>query len=149
MFFLCYNLFKMGDNMNIVIRNYEESDYDTVDKILYDTFGYHKEHLSDNRTYEFVACLDNIVVGYYYLAETIDIIRNIKTFHVEYVCVQEDYRGKGIGKLMMEHAISYAKKNNAARLELTSGNKREVAHKLYLSMGYEKRDTSVFRKELL
>lgn len=135
--------------MNIVMRKYENSDYDIVDKILFDAFGYHKEHLNDNRVYEFVACLDNIVVGYYYLEETIDIIRNIKTFHVEYVCVDEEYRGKGIGKIMMEHALNFAKEKKASRLELTSGNKREAAHKLYLSMGYEKRDTSVFRKELL
>ncbi len=81
--------------------------------------------------------------------EEIDIIRNIKIYHIGYVCVDSRYQGKGFGREMMEYAISYAKDNNVARLELTSGNQREVAHKLYLSLGFVKRDTSVFRKELL
>lgn len=135
--------------MNIVIRKFEDTDFDAVEKILYDTFGYHKEKRSDSRVSEFVACLDNVVVGYYNLMEEIDIIRDLKIFHVGYVCVDSNYRGKGIGKLMMEHAISFAKEKGAVRMELTSGNKREVAHKLYLSLGFEKRDTSVFRKEFV
>ena len=49
---------------------------------------------------------------------------------------------------MMDYAISYAKDHNVKRMELTSGNHREAAHKLYESMGFEKRDTSVFRREL-
>ena len=135
--------------MNIVVRKYDDGDFHLADKILFESLGYHKEKMSDNRVYEFVACLDNVVVGYFNMLEEIDIIRNIKTFHIGYVCVDSTYRQKGIGHLMMEHAISFAEENGATRLELTSGNQRVAAHKLYLSLGFEKRDSSIFRKELL
>ena len=135
--------------MDIVIRKYKDNDFASADQLLFDTFGYHKEHLSDERVYEFVACFNDDIVGYFYLTENIDIIRNFKTYHVEYVCVDSQHRGQGIGKKMMEYAIQYAKDHQAVRMELTSGNQREVAHKLYLSLGFEKRDTSVFRKELV
>ena len=135
--------------MNIVVRKYQEDDFAATDQLLFDSFGYHKENMSDSRVYEFVACDEGKIVGYFNLMEEIDIIRNLKAFHVGYVCVDPNCRGKGIGHIMMEYAISFAKENHATRMDLTSGNKREAAHRLYLSLGFEKRDTSVFRKELL
>ena len=139
----------MGDNMNIVVRKYNEADYEGANRVLEEAFGYTKEKMTDQRVYEFVACLDEVIVGYFNLMEEIDIIRNLKAFHVGYVCVDNNYRGKGIGHIMMEYAIQFAKDNHAQRMDLTSGNKREAAHRLYLSLGFEKRDTSVFRKELV
>ena len=135
--------------MNIIVRKYLDTDFNSVDKLLFDTFGYHRKNVKDARAVEFVACLDDVIVGYFYLREEIDIIQDFKTYHVEYVCVDSQYRGKGFGKKMMEYAIQYAKDHHAVRMELTSGNQREVAHKLYLSLGFQKRDTSVFRKELV
>lgn len=135
--------------MDIVVRKYNDADYFAVDKLLFESFGYHKERIADHRVYEYVASLDNVVVGYYNLMEEVDVIRNFKIYHVGYVCVDPEYRGHGIGKKMMNYAIETARENGVKRLELTSGNKREAAHKLYLSLGFEKRDTSVFRKELL
>ena len=135
--------------MDIVVRKYNDVDFEQTDKLLYDTFGYYKEKMKDIKVSEFVASLDEVVVGYFNLMEEIDIIRNIKIFHVGYVCVDSAYRGKGIGKMMMEYAINYAKDNGATRMELTSGNQREASHSLYLSLGFVKRDTSVFRKEIL
>ena len=135
--------------MDIVVRKYNDTDYEGAKKVLKEAFGYEKDNISDVRVHEFVACLDEVVVGYFNLMEEIDIIRNLKIFHVGYVCVDNSYRGKGIGKLMMQYAIKYAEDNHATRMELTSGNQRVAAHKLYSSLGFEKRDTSVFRKELL
>ena len=135
--------------MNIVVRKYRETDFEGASRVLQEAFGYSKENLTDPRVHEFVACLDEVVVGYFNLMEEIDIIRDIKIFHVGYVCVDNAYRGKGIGHTMMEYAIQFAKDNHVQRMELTSGNQREAAHKLYLSLGFEKRDTSVFRKEIV
>ncbi|MBR3211394.1 MAG: GNAT family N-acetyltransferase [Bacilli bacterium] len=135
--------------MNVIVRKYKEEDFESVDKILFQTFGYHKENIRDSRVYEFVACLDHTIVGYFNLMEEIDVVLNIKIYHVGYVSIDPQYRGQGFGRQMMEYAIQYAKDNHVARMELTSGNQREVAHKLYHSLGFEKRDTSVFRKEFI
>lgn len=135
--------------MDIVVRKYNDNDYDSVEKLISESLGYHKEKLSDERVYEFVACTDDTVVGYFNLMEEIDIIRNLKIYHIGYVCVDPNYRGNGIGHIMMNYAENYARENNVTRLELTSGNQREAAHRLYISLGFIKRDTSVFRKELV
>ena len=135
--------------MNVEIRDYDKSDFDAVNELLLHTFGYSKSDVSDPNVFEFVALLDNQVVGYFNLCRIIDIVRNICIMHVDYVCVSEEYRGKKIGRQMMDYAIEYAKNMGFSRLELTSGNHRIAAHRLYESLGFEKRDSSIFRKELL
>ena len=134
--------------MDVIVRRYEEDDYEAVNNILENTFGYRKSNMKDDKSFEYVAVLDNNVVGYFVLNEMKDIVRNINRFHVDYVCVDENYRGLGIGKKMMEEAIRISKEKGISVLELTSGNKRIEAHKLYLSLGFEIRDSAIFRKEL-
>lgn len=135
--------------MDVIVREYKDDDFSKVSEILKKTFGYEKSKLKDSRVFEFVACIQDEVVGYFQLMEEIDIIQDFKIFHVGYVCVDSLYRGNGIGHSMMEYAISFAKEKNARRMELTSGNQRVAAHKLYSSIGFVKRDSSIFRKELL
>jgi GNAT superfamily N-acetyltransferase len=55
----------------------------------------------------------------------------------EYVVVDEKYRSKGIGKLLMQSAISVAKEAHCYKLTLTSDVRRERAHKFYKSLGFE------------
>jgi GNAT superfamily N-acetyltransferase len=56
---------------------------------------------------------------------------------VEYVVVDEKYRSKGIGKLMMESVKSLAKEAGCYKIMLTSDLRRERAHKFYKSLGFE------------
>jgi GNAT superfamily N-acetyltransferase len=135
--------------MNVQVREYTDEDFESVSELLKNTFGYEKAKLKDDRVYEFVSVFENQVVGYFQLVETIDIIRNLKTFHVEYVCVDSNCRGKGIGHIMMEFANDWVIKHHGNRMELTSGNQRLAAHKLYMDLGFEKRDSSIFRKEIV
>ena len=130
------------------VREYQKDDFDRVNEIILKSFGYERENVSDARSHEFVACIDGIVVGYLILNEMLDIIKNIKIYHVDYVCVDPDYRGKKIGKAMMDYIINYAKENGGSRIELTSNPTRVAAHKLYENCGFEIRDTDVFRRNL-
>ena len=66
----------------------------------------------------------------------IDIIKNKKTYHIDYVCVDPEYRGQKIGKTMMDYVIDYAKKEGGSRIELTSNPTRVAAHKLYENCGF-------------
>jgi GNAT superfamily N-acetyltransferase len=56
---------------------------------------------------------------------------------VEYVVVDDKYRSKGIGKLIMKSVISLAKEAGCYKVVLTSDNRRERAHKFYKSLGFE------------
>ena len=64
---------------------------------------------------------------------------------IEDVVVDESARGKGVGHRMNEAAIEYARKAGAKTIDLTSRPSREVANRLYQRLGFEKRDTNVYR----
>lgn len=135
--------------MNIVIREYLDSDYDSVYPLLLSVFHVQKENVHDGRAHEFVCEYDGIVVGYFILNEMRDVVQDFLTYHVDYVCVDSAYQGRGIGRKMMDFVIHYAESHQVKRLELTSRNERVVAHQLYSSLGFEKRDSSIYRKELV
>ncbi len=134
--------------MSFLIRNYLKKDFEDVSRIMLDSFGYEKLNITDKNAKEFVCVLEDKVVGYFYIYLKVDIIKDILIGDIEYVCVDINNRGKGIGNKMIDFAVDYAKKNNISRLELTSSNRRIAAHKLYIKKGFKKRDTSVFRLEI-
>lgn len=67
---------------------------------------------------------------------------------IEDVVVNESHRGKGIGTTLMQHVIAEAKRLQVKTLDLTSRPKREQANHLYQSLGFEKRETNVYRLTL-
>jgi ribosomal protein S18 acetylase RimI-like enzyme len=64
---------------------------------------------------------------------------------VEDVVVDDGARGKGVGKSLMRHATEQAEKLGAKAVDLTSRPSREAANKLYRSLGFETRETNVYR----
>jgi len=64
---------------------------------------------------------------------------------IEDVVVDERARGKGVGKELMNHALSVAKELGAKSADLTSRPSREAANKLYQAIGFERRETNVYR----
>ena len=56
---------------------------------------------------------------------------------VEYVVVDEGWRRRGIGKLLMDYVIAQAKEAGCYKIMLTSDKRREPAHEFYRSLGFE------------
>jgi GNAT superfamily N-acetyltransferase len=56
---------------------------------------------------------------------------------VEYVVVDEKCRSRGIGKTLMEYAVSQARDAGCYKIMLTSDKRRRRAHKFYRSLGFE------------
>lgn len=135
--------------MNIVVRKYNSSDYEIVNKILLDAFGMNKSNCSSDMVHEFVCEYQGNIVGYFYLLDSVDIVEDFKILFLEYLCVDSSYRGLGISNRMMEFILDYAKSSGVKRIELTSNKSRVAAHGLYKKYGFEIRDTSVFRKEII
>lgn len=67
---------------------------------------------------------------------------------IEDVIVDESHRGEGLGRNLMKALIEDAKKLNLIYLDLTSNPERIPARRLYESLGFQLRNTGVFRKEL-
>ena len=64
---------------------------------------------------------------------------------VEDVVVDGQARGKGVGKSLVRHALEEASRLKAKAVDLTSRPSREVANLLYQSLGFEVRQTNVYR----
>ncbi len=56
---------------------------------------------------------------------------------VENLIVSHKYRRSGFGKLLLEYAIARAREKGCHRIELCSDKRREEAHRLYHSVGFE------------
>ena len=64
---------------------------------------------------------------------------------IEDVVIDESFRGQGLSKLLVAHAIEFTKAKQVPSLMLTSNPKRVVANKLYQSMGFGRKETNVYR----
>jgi ribosomal protein S18 acetylase RimI-like enzyme len=66
---------------------------------------------------------------------------------IEDVVVDEGARGRGVGEALNEEAIRRATAAGARSVDLTSRPSREAANRLYRRLGFELRDTNVYRHE--
>jgi len=67
---------------------------------------------------------------------------------IEDVVVDEAARGRGVGEALTNEALRIAAEAGAKTVELTSRPSREAANRLYQRMGFEPRDTNVWRFSL-
>lgn len=67
---------------------------------------------------------------------------------IEDVVVDEPARGLGLGRLLTTEALALAERLGAETVDLTSRPSREAANRLYLSVGFERRETNVYRYRL-
>ena len=68
---------------------------------------------------------------------------------VEDVVVLPAYRGQGIGRTLLQRIIDFAgTKLSPIDLHLTSQPSRTEANALYQALGFEKRDTNVYKMSL-
>jgi ribosomal protein S18 acetylase RimI-like enzyme len=67
---------------------------------------------------------------------------------IEDVVVASSARRSGVGAGLVEEALRVAEANGARTVDLTSRPDREAANRLYLRMGFERRETNVYRCDL-
>jgi ribosomal protein S18 acetylase RimI-like enzyme len=64
---------------------------------------------------------------------------------IEDVVVDEAARGRGVGEKLNRRALELAAAAGATTVDLTSRPSREAANRLYQRMGFERRETNVYR----
>jgi ribosomal protein S18 acetylase RimI-like enzyme len=64
---------------------------------------------------------------------------------VEDVVVDESARGKGVGRALSEYAVQAASEKGALTVDLTSRPSRVAANQLYQKVGFQLRETNVYR----
>jgi ribosomal protein S18 acetylase RimI-like enzyme len=64
---------------------------------------------------------------------------------IEDVVVDETARGKGVGAALTQEAVRLARADGARTVDLTSRPSREAANRLYERLGFQLRDSKVYR----
>ncbi len=67
---------------------------------------------------------------------------------IEDVVVDQAARGRGVGEALVRECIEVARHRGAAIVELQSARSREAANRLYPRLGFELRDSNVYRLTL-
>lgn len=70
-------------------------------------------------------------------------------YWLEDVVVDNRYRGQLLGKRMVEEAIRLVEERGKSTFMLTSKPVRVVANKLYSSLGFEKKETNVYKMDFI
>lgn len=92
----------------------------------------------DKNNYLLVAVLDKQIVGVLQITFITHLIyQGGKRALIEGVRVDESMRGKGVGRLLFEKAISKAREENCYMVELTTNKKRTDAIAFYKKLGFE------------
>ena len=64
---------------------------------------------------------------------------------IEDVVVDEAARGHGVGEALNRFALDLAKRRGCKTVDLTSRPSREAANRMYQRIGFQARETNVYR----
>jgi GNAT superfamily N-acetyltransferase len=137
---LCNLLF-----MEIVTRQITAEDAPAVNKLTFQ-LGY---PMSEEQTLQnikavlaskdheaLVSVYQNKVVGWIGVTQTI-MIESLPYCEINGLVIDENYRGKGIGKLLIEKAKQWAREKGNDRISLRCNVKRAEAHLFYRHLGFQ------------
>ena len=136
--------------MEIKIRKATENDFEKVYP-LFEQLWPNKEldknalrvvfNRGVNSTTDELLCLDNSkeLIGFCAYAFVNNLWQAGTIAYMYAMVVDEKYRGKGYGTMLIQESIKDSREKGLKRLELDSGFHREKAHEFYLKLGFEKR----------
>lgn len=150
-------------NNSIKIRRAEQLDIESLDRLLYQVHKVHsdarpdlfvagakkytdeqlKQILNDETKPIFVAVEDGAVLGYVFCVFVTNneiSHTDIKTLYIDDLCVDEHCRGKGVGKMLYESVLEFAKKSGCYNVTLNvwADNKDAVAFYEKIGMHIQK-----------
>jgi ribosomal protein S18 acetylase RimI-like enzyme len=97
-------------------------------------------------TVVFIARADGRIVGS--LTLVIFLIPTGLRAWIEDVVVDGAARAKGVGEALTNAAIEESRRRNVRSIDLTTRPSREAANRLYARLGFELRETNVYRLSL-
>ncbi len=99
--------------------------------------------VTDTATTLFVARSEGAIVGMLTLA-SFQVPTGVRSW-IEDVVVDDAARGKGVAVALVQAALDESTRLGSRTVDLTSRPHREAANRLYLRMGFEVRQTNVYR----
>lgn len=140
---------------NICVIRYSQEYYESLKELLSSVYDscidqdtLEKKYLGDT-CFILLAIKDNsVLVGCSFVEKQVDYIRPSKKLYVTYVAVDKKYRKSGVGRMMFKTIEDECRKSGFSVIELTSADFREGAHMFYDAIGFHKKKTTVFIKEI-
>ena len=122
---------------------FQRNDFDAVKKLLIEGFSSKfKNDINENffllNNYGFVIKEDEKLLGF----ASIHVINKINRVSclIEDVVIDSNYRGKGLGKLLINYLIKFSKTLDSDKLIL---NSKESNTKFYEKLGFKKNETQM------
>ena len=122
---------------------FQRNDFDAVKKLLIEGFSNKfKNDINENffllNNYGFVIKEDEKLLGF----ASIHVINKINRVSclIEDVVIDSNYRGKGLGKLLINHLIKFSKTLDSDKIIL---NSKESNTKFYEKLGFKKNETQM------
>lgn len=140
--------------MEAVVRYYDKKDYASLAELLGEVYGsritqevLEKQYVTGDRSILIAQTREGGLTGCAFLEVKEDFVRPERIMYVTYVAVAEEYRKQGIGRKIFAEIENICRKKGCKAIELTSANFRTEAHAFYESMGFTKKQTTLFIKE--
>ena len=89
------------------------------------------------------------VVGMASVLVTISTAEGCRVAVLEDVIIRSEYRGKRLGRLLVEHVLAWAKMNGMARVTLLADRDNKTALDFYQKLGFEHSHMVVLRRRLI
>ena len=130
--------------MNVQIRKMELGDATAVNSLsgqlgyplsVYQTLQNMNVILQNNDHNAFVAEYDGKIVGWIGTSQVV-MIEVMPHCEINGLVIDEKYRGKGIGKLLIEKVREWAKEKGNDKIRLRCNVKRTEAHLFYEHLGF-------------
>lgn len=99
-----------------------------------------EEILADEARPVFVACdKDDVVAGYafcvYQRHANDNVLQDVRTLYVDDICVDEAFRGRGVGRALYEHVVAFAREEGFYNVTLNVWSCNPGAMRFYESLG--------------
>ena len=138
----------------MTIRELDILDMSSINSLLFQLTE--SEYTTTANEFKAIIIRENIIQLYAYSSDNISKVVGLLTLvifftpsgshaRIEDVVVDKEFRGQHIGRELTKLAIDKALEFKIKEVDLTSSPHRVTANNLYQNMGFEKRDTNVYR----
>ena len=141
------------DNDGVVLKRVAPADFnDQTNEQIHSLFKQLNASIPQLEALEIAATAETVFIACWYKEEvvgmalmaTYKVISGHKGM-IEDVVVNENYRGKGIGKKLILALLEEARKLQLSEILLFSGHHRKAAISLYTSLGFVLKDSGLYR----
>lgn len=138
--------------MEIEILKHEDVD-DNLQKQIKELFNQLNSNIEQRSSKEVLETSNNLIFAVYKEEQRILGMATMATYKaisghkgmIEDVVVDGGQRGKGLGRKLMEKLLEEGKKMELDEILLFSGHHRTAAIKLYASLGFQLKDSGLYR----